>query len=618
MGYVVLPTRTSNDLNSAADINQLMENIEYVKASVENEIQIIEELNYATYSLYYVQSSAPSSPEHGCLWYDTDDNKLYKYNIKTTNWTEIDWRTAVQATPEWQNGKLRINNGKLETTRYGDTWIEVYPLCGANKIEVKNKEYLYYTFPAVDVDYGVWVNTSGHNTSAILWKGKLYTTSGNNSYHYNSTTGRGLNGQNPFYGIGNYKRVPIPTYSPIKKVGGFYNTYAYALLENGDLYTWGYNINGQCGAGHTNQIPTPTIVATNVLDVYSNPTQNSFDVALSRLFILKSDGLYATGYNGNGQLGVGDTTNRSSFTKCTVFTSSSQIKKVFPFGCNAGFNFVLTTDGKIYFCGHNKNGVCGDGTTANKTSFVDVTQQWAGVSSGVIDIDVVAGGSNYAATIAYYVTWAVMLITLSSSKIFKACGFNANGQLGDGTTTQRTSPVTVLNVPADNVIKLRANGSNGSSVHALCSNGNLWGWGYNAFGTVGDGTTTDRTTPTIVATNVKDIFLNGQSSHINNHYYQTFIAKEDGVYGCGNNSGYLGIGHTSTPVTSFTKVLLQLENGEYVTTMGCYTTENEGYAIIAITNKQKLYAWGYNGRNGITADSTINCLVPIQFRIQEG
>jgi len=463
------------------------------------------------------------------------------------------------------------------------------------------------------------VNISGHNSGAILKDGKLYTTSGNNSGYHQSTTGRGLNGQNPFYGVDNFKRVPIPTYSPIVKVGGFYHSYAYALLANGDLYTWGCNSTGQCGDGTTTAIPTPKLVAQNVIDVYDNPTQGSCDINQNRLFILKSDGLYATGYNVNGQLGVGDTNNRSSFTKSGTWTSASQIVKLYPIGCNVGFNFLLDSNGKIWFCGYNVDGVCGDGTTANKTSWVDVTNAWAGVTSGVQDIQVVAGGSNYMETTAFYHTWAVMLITLpNGTKILKSCGYNDYGSLGDGTTTTRTTPVTVLSVPANNVIKLRANGNDGSSIHALCSNGDLYGWGYNSYGSVGDGTTTHRTTPTIVATGVKDIFLNGQSSRVDNHLYQTFIMKSDGLYGCGwNDFGYLGLGHTTSPITSFAKVLLPLDNDEIVDTMGCYTTENNGYTLVAITSKRRMFAWGYNGKNGITSSTTIHCLVPIQFTIQE-
>lgn len=67
-----------------------------------------------------------------------------------------------------------------------------------------NKTLQYYNHPQVELQKSIWVNISGNNTGAILKDGKLYTTSGNNSYYSNATTGRGLNGQNPFYGVDNF------------------------------------------------------------------------------------------------------------------------------------------------------------------------------------------------------------------------------------------------------------------------------------------------------------------------------------------------------------------------------------------------------------------------------
>ena len=72
----------------------------------------------------------------------------------------------------------------------------------------------------------------------------------------------------------------------------------------------------------------------------------------------------------------------------------------------------------------------------------------------------------------------------------RAWGHSIVGQLGDGTTTQRTSPVTVSGL--SNIIALAAGGS---YALALASDGTVWAWGNNGNGAIGDGTTTLRTSP---------------------------------------------------------------------------------------------------------------------------
>ena len=499
------------------------------------------------------------------------------------------------------SGAIPINNGILNTNLNADM------LDGYHASSFRRNHTITY------------LSKSGHNSQAIISNSKLYTTSGNNANYWAWTTGRHSNSPT-HYGVDSFKIVQLPQDSPIKKVGGFVSPYAFVLLEDGRLYTWGYNSAGQCGLGHTNTVAIPTLAATNVIDAYSHPSQGEYGVNDSRLFILKSDGLYAAGYNAGGQLGVGDTATKSSFTKCTVFTSGAQIKKVYPIGCTSGYTFVLTTDGKIYFAGTNNTGVCGDDTTANKTSFTDVTSYWAGVSSDVKDIKVVGGSRYYDNADGGSQPSAIMLITLSDdSTIIKACGNNQWGQLGDGTTTQRTTPVTPLNVPGGSIIDIAGFGSSPLTVQALASNGDLWAWGYNGQGQVGDGTTTNRTTPIVVTTGVQKLFSDGMTSYFWGYNTQSFIRKADGLYACGmNDEGYCGLGHTTNPITTHTKVSLYLTSDEYVDDIGHYTTYNAGRIIIAVTNKGNLFAWGYNGDYGVGGNTTNKVLVPIQFTIQEG
>ena len=84
--------------------------------------------------------------------------------------------------------------------------------------------------------------------------------------------------------------------------------------------------------------------------------------------ILKNDGtLWGTGYNGYGQLGLGDITNKTTFTQ--IITNADDIKSVY---CGYYYTLILENDGTLWGCGGNGNGELGLGDTNNRTTFTEV------------------------------------------------------------------------------------------------------------------------------------------------------------------------------------------------------------------------------------------------------
>ncbi len=122
-------------------------------------------------------------------------------------------------------------------------------------------------------------------------------------------------------------------------------------------------------------------------------------------------------------------------------------------------------------------------------------------------------------------------------RILSATGLNSSGQLGDGTTTNRSAPVVV----ADNVAGIAAGGQH--SVYFTVG-GTLFAMGNNSTGQLGDGSTTNRPVPVSIAGGVVQVAAGG---------YHTLFLKEDGVlFAMGSNSsGQLGDGtklQRATPV----------------------------------------------------------------------
>jgi alpha-tubulin suppressor-like RCC1 family protein len=126
-------------------------------------------------------------------------------------------------------------------------------------------------------------------------------------------------------------------------------------------------------------------------------------------------------------------------------------------------------------------------------------------------------------------------LALQSGGTVWAWGQNTQGQLGDGTTLQRNSPVPV---PGLTNIKALAAGS-GSNM-ALQDDGTLWTWGNNSYGGLGDGTTTERFSPTHLAGI-------SQVTAIASGAFHDLALRSDGtLWAWGNNNyGQLGDG-TST------------------------------------------------------------------------
>lgn len=147
---------------------------------------------------------------------------------------------------------------------------------------------------------------------------------------------------------------------------------------------------------------------------------------------------------------------------------------------------ALLTDATLQCWGYNSTGQLGDNTTTVRNQPVTVLDETG--SGPLTDVAHVYAGWSH--------TCAVLLDGTA-----RCWGWNANGQLGDGTTTQRTLPVEVLNAAGTatmtNVIELDLSTSNScarlAALTARC-------WGDNFYGQLGDGTTTDHILPVRVLT----------------------------------------------------------------------------------------------------------------------
>jgi alpha-tubulin suppressor-like RCC1 family protein len=175
------------------------------------------------------------------------------------------------------------------------------------------------------------------------------------------------------------------------------------------------------------------------------------------------------GYNGHGQLGDGTTINRSQPVDVSGLNSG-----VASLAAGLTHTCALTREGGVKCWGDNWFAQLGDGTTTRRLEPVDVP----GLGSGVAGIAV----------------GEVHTCALTSAGGVKCWGSNVAGQVGDGTHTPRTTPVDVISL-SEGAVGLSA-GSQHTCV--VTRNGGAKCWGYNGWGGLGDGTMTDRPSPTDV------------------------------------------------------------------------------------------------------------------------
>ena len=212
--------------------------------------------------------------------------------------------------------------------------------------------------------------------------------------------------------------------------------------------------------------------------------------------------------------------------------------------------------------------------------------------------------SLFAATTPKIACGAYHTIALKSDGTVWAWGANQAGQLGDGTHIDNTDIIHAgIPVQVSSLSGVTAIAGGRDHTAALKSDGTVWAWGYNYYGQLGDGTTTNSYTPVQVSS------LSGVTA-IAGGYYHTIALKSDGtVWTWGNNDiGQLGDGTTNNRLTP-----VQVSGLSGVTAIA------GGYShTIALKSGGTVWAWGYN-KDGQLGNVTIkNWSTPVQAIINLG
>ena len=324
--------------------------------------------------------------------------------------------------------------------------------------------------------------------------------------------------------------------------------------DTGNLYAWGLNTNGQLGTNDVTHRSSPTLVVGGLKFLDVQTASNLAFGGTSAFGISTNGNLYAWGANSIGQLGVNDTTPRSS---PTLVVGGLKWRSVLSRTDGA---MAMAADGNLYAWGSNGSGNLGDGTTLNRSSPTLVV---GGLS--IKKWDVVDDSTAYRAAI------------ITTSNDMYTWGDNADGQLGLNDTANRSSPTLVVGG-----LKWKDMAVGSAAGFGITYSNQLYAWGSNGFGHLGVNDTTPRSSPTLVVggLSVAKVAYNNPSA------FTLILATNGTVYSCGlNGQGQLGLGDT----TSRSSPVAVAGSGSFIDVYAL----GSGRAA-AIGNDGYLWMWGIN------------------------
>ena len=267
---------------------------------------------------------------------------------------------------------------------------------------------------------------------------------GNNDY---GQLGHGNNVDDQ--GLGHVIGLPVD----VRQIAAGGNTSA-ALLPDGTVWMWGAALNGMSSG--TVPVRVPGLTGITQIAV----SQNGGD-----LFAVGPGGsVWAFGHNTDGQLGNGSRADDFSPAPVPGLTGITQVS------AGAYDTLAVRSDGTVWAWGSNLYGELGDGTMTDRLTPKQVR--------GLSGITQVSAGTYYT-------------LAVRSDGTVWAWGLNGNGELNG--SANKTVQLTPEQVPGLSGITQVA--TDGFHTLALRSDGTVWAWGLNGNGEVGDGTTTTRFSP---------------------------------------------------------------------------------------------------------------------------
>ncbi len=364
------------------------------------------------------------------------------------------------------------------------------------------------------------------------------------------------------------------------------------IASDNNAYCWGEAGYGQLGNGSTTDQTVPVAVSkTGVLNGISlkNISSGSEYGSGSTCAISLDDKAYCWGYNLFGQLGNNSLTN--SLVPISVDNSGPlNGKEIISISNGNGNTCAVTSEGNIYCWGYRLYGQLGYGELGHSKTPVTISEM--GAYSGKT-INKINAGTDHTCVIA-------------SDNNAYCWGQGSSGRLGNGSSLINPIPTAVSKSGyfSDKSINDLSTGVNHSC--AIASDNNAYCWGEAGYGQLGNGSTTDRTTPVPVTATGALLGLTIKAISVGSTH-TCAIASDNNAYCWGYNStGQLGNGLTSTSTTPVLVTATGVLSGLTIKAISSGNTHT-----CAIASDNNAYCWGAGASGRLGNSAVANSLVPV-------
>jgi uncharacterized repeat protein (TIGR02543 family) len=311
----------------------------------------------------------------------------------------------------------------------------------------------------------------------------------------------------------------------------------------------------------------------------------------------------------------------SAFTgnPVTQITTGTNINKVFFAGWNPDISSqekiislsfgrssssAISSNGRVFAWGINNFGQLGDGTTNDKATPIEITSSFSlGAEDKIIYTSL--GGTSYT-----HNTNQSSAIS-STGRIF-TWGKNDFGQLGDGTTTNRTVPTEITSrfslATGDKIVAVSLGGSHSAVVSSF---GRVFSWGQNGSGRLGDGTTTNRTVPTEITSRFNLAIGDKILSISLGDDHSSAMSSNGRVFTWGANS----VGQLGDDTTTQRNIPTEITSRFSLTAGDKIVAISLGYInSSAISSTGRVFTWGNNSSSGRLGDgNTTDRIIPTEI-----